>query len=155
MGGVLAAARRMSNRLSAASTALAALALVCAPSLAHADGARTVLDLFAGTTISGEYASGERFTEVFDGNGATIYADATTSAQGRVTVEEGRLCFVYPETGDLTGGCFSVERRGDNCFDFYGKDSAANLYQRRNGLGWTARAWRSNLPSTCETPLMS
>ena len=72
-----------------------------------------------------------------------------------MTVRDGSLCFTYADSETIDGGCFTVERRGDNCFDFYATDTTATPFQRRNGLGWTARARATNRPSTCEAAAIS
>ncbi len=142
----------MSNGWSAVPFLLAMFA-VSAP--AHAADAQAVLTLFKGTAISGEYASGARFNEAFDKDGTTLYTDADGMIEGRVTARDSSLCFTYPNAATLDGGCFTVERRGDNCFDFYAADTHASTFQRRNGLAWTARASQDDRPSTCEAAAIS
>ncbi len=152
MSRVLPVPPRMSNGWSAVPFLLAIFA-VSAP--AQAADTRAVLTLIQDTAISGEYASGARFSEAFGADGTTRYTDETGTIEGRVTIRDDVMCFTYPDAGTIDGGCFAVERRGENCFDFYATDTTATPFQRHNGLGWTARAWRNNRASTCEAAAIS
>ena len=135
--------------------ALAFVSMLVVVLPAQASDARTVLALFQGTTIVGEYASGAPFSEAFGTDGTTRYTDETGTIEWPVTIRDDAICFSYPDTETVDGGCFTVERRGANCFDFYGTDNAATTFQRRNGLGWTARAWQADRSSTCEAAAIS
>ena len=111
---------------------------------------------FFGATLRGEYADGLEWTETFDRTGRSVYAQGAASSQGTITFRTGhpaRICFAYPD--GFQGGCFEGRRRSSNCFDFYGVDERghphATLRQRLRGTGWTARAWRTDRPNTCES----
>ncbi|MEL6750614.1 MAG: hypothetical protein AAFO70_00865 [Pseudomonadota bacterium] len=111
--------------------------------------AATALDHFAGHTISGEYSNGGTFIEQFRTGGATIYADDSGIFEGKASVTNRQLCFDYPADDALTGGCFVIQRTGENCFTFFTSDAL------QTGAGWTARAWRTDAPSTCADQLTS
>ena len=109
---------------------------------------------FFGATLEGEYSDGLAWSERFDRAGRSVYSQDGAQASGRITFESGtRICFTYPDR--FNGGCFEGRRRSLNCFDFYGVDADgqpyATLSQRLRGTGWTARAWRTDQPNTCES----
>ena len=105
-------------------------------------------------TIIGEYQDGRQWTERFNADGTTLYREQNFVITGKVVSQSGKVCFTYPTISGATGGCFEIRQRSANCFDFYGisnqpnRTDATNL-QKRLSLGWTARAWLSNTPSTC------
>ena len=104
-----------------------------------------------GLTVDGEYQDGKAWRERFNTDGTSIYEQDGETAKGTITFRSGRMCFSYAD--GFSGGCFEVWRRSFNCFDFYSTNTdgtiGATPNQRRNGIAWTARAWRSDTPSTC------
>ena len=104
-----------------------------------------------GLTLDGEYQDGMKWRERLGVDGTSVYEQDGAVAKGQVTFRRGRICFAY--ANEFTGGCFEVWRRSFNCFDFYSENDdgtlGATAMQRRNGIAWTARAWRADQPSTC------
>ena len=141
--------------------ALLLVSLVCATSAyavtAAVMSAENMRAAFFGATLDGEYADGLAWSERFDREGRSVYAQQGAQAVGRIVFRANVICFRYDR--GFSGGCFEVWRRSANCFDFYGVDSVdaahASLRQRRAGTGWTARAWRTDAPSTCVSDALS
>jgi len=107
-----------------------------------------------GTTMSGEYPSGERWAERFNKDGTSEYSESGELSLGTMSLNGNILCFTYLDK-PTTGGCFEVWKRGPNCFDFYSPTGDATLDQRQFGKGWDARAWYADQPSTCVSEQIS
>ncbi len=101
-----------------------------------------------GSTMSGEYPSGERWAEQFNTDGTSEYSESGILSHGTMSLNGNILCFTYPDK-PTTGGCFEVWKRGPNCFDFYTPTGLATLDQRQFGKAWDARAWYANQTPTC------
>ena len=116
-------------------------------------GAQIQRDLL-GSRVTGEYPSGQKWAEQFNLDGTTIYAEAQKLNFGRLDINGNQMCFSY-NSEKLSGGCFEVWKRGANCFDFYSANNDADLLSRRFGQQWSARAWKSDQPSTCTSEQLS
>lgn len=106
---------------------------------------------FSGATITGHYRDGRTFTESYLRNGRLKYAEKMRhrTQVGHWSVVAGSFCTIY----DLnpTGGCFKVRRHSGNCFEFYFL-TRTETQARKPDPGrpsWSARAWRTDRPSTC------
>ncbi len=151
MRGVLAAMAKKSNwtlSIIVFVSALMSAASFGQISLRPMTGAEITGTLF-GQTVTGEYPTGARWAERFNHDGTSDYSENGVPKRGAMTLNGNTLCFTYQWTPELTGGCFEVWKRGQNCFDFYGTPVSATLDQMRFGRGWSARAWIENQPSTC------
>lgn len=111
----------------------------------------------AGTTIDGDYVDGRTFTESYDLEGRLKYHEPADNRNwtGDWSVTNDRFCTIYDVSG--TGGCFRVRRISFNCLEFFfdtRTEEEARSSTPRNP-SWTARAWRTDKPSTCaERPLV-
>jgi hypothetical protein len=105
---------------------------------------------FSGATINGHYIDGRKFTERYFDDKALTYSEGPRQATGHWSVISGTFCTIY--TGDPSGGCFRVAQIGNNCFEFYFVARTEEQVRRRdNGKpGWTAKAWISDRPATCD-----
>ena len=102
-----------------------------------------------GKTIEGHYGNGRSFTERYLDDGRIEYSEGGPTIGGHWSVTAGTLCTIYDT--DPTGGCFSVAREGDNCFEFY---FAARTEQWAPGPkgskpSWTARGSIRGEAGTC------
>ncbi len=103
---------------------------------------------FAGHAISGEYENGDTFDEAYVADGTVRYADARRTSSGKWSVRAGTFCTIYDD--DPAGGCYRVQKAGDNCFEFH--FVARTEEQAGKALGkpaWTARGWFPSKPKTC------
>lgn len=112
---------------------------------------------FSGTTIAGHYADGRPFKESYFKNGRLKYFEELShrAQVGHWSIVSGSFCTIY----DLnpTGGCFRVRRHSANCFEFYFLvRTETEARQPEPGRpSWSARAWRTDRPSTCrEKPIV-
>ena len=151
MRGVLAAMLKMSNRsalllviisFGCLSSALAQFALTPL-------NATEIRSTLFGQLFTGEYPSGSQWAERFNTDGTSDYSENGMAIRGTMSLSGSKLCFTYPNTQTLNGGCFEIWKRGANCFDFYTPDGGATLDQRQFGRGWQARGWIADQPSTC------
>ena len=161
MGGVLARVAALSIIVAAMVTAMA---LASSSKVAQAqerpvtgraltpDEASAVL---RGITVEGEYDNGAAWTETFHRDGRSTYTDDGGTGTGTMRFAPPGVCFAYPDTTGLTGGCFEVWRRGARCFDFYGVANAAGPMDRRFGRFWSARAWTTGGREDCGSDLVS
>lgn len=127
------------------------LLLATTAALAGKMGRSGIESVLLGQSVRGEYSDGREFTEFFGSDMTSRYTEDGRTTAGTVRFEGNLMCFTYAGEA-LSGGCFEVWRRSDNCFDFYGATegvASASLRQRREGTGWTARTWRRDAPSTC------
>jgi len=113
---------------------------------------------FLGKIFRGAYQDGVSWREAYLVDGAVDYADDFAAARGEWFVRNDLLCTFY-DTG-LTGGCFIVMQRADNCFDFYAVDPDteqpdATASAMIAGYDWTAQGWRSDRVPTCPQGLVS
>lgn len=102
---------------------------------------------FAGKTIAGLYPNGRGFLETFHVGGRVHYRDDIRRVSGNWHVKSGTFCTIYD--GENTGGCYSVRRMGENCFEFYFISRNEGARRRPEEPTWTAQAWLSDTPSTC------
>ena len=153
MLGVLTAIWKMSNKsLLAAGFVLFSILNTSAQLARTPLSADEIRKFMFGTTMSGEYASGQTWSERFNSDDTSQYVEDGKLFVGEMTLKGNILCFSYNATADVSGGCFEVWKRGPNCFDFYSKNTdspSANLDQKRFGRGWDARAWYADQQSTC------
>ena len=110
-------------------------------------------DMF-GQKFTGEYSNGGQWAERFNPNMTSVYVEDGKAIHGHMEFRGSILCFEYPYRPDLQGGCFEIWKRGANCFDFYSTESAVSFNDRRLGRNWMARAWISDVPSTCKSDLI-
>lgn len=113
---------------------------------------------FVGKVFRGVYEDGVNWREAYLVDGEVDYEDDFAAARGEWFVRDDLLCTFYD--GDLTGGCFIVMQRSENCFDFYAVDPAtdrpdASRDAIRSGFDWTAQGWRSDRVPTCPEGLVS
>ena len=156
MRHLLAAMLKMSNIV----VSLIAIALWAPPNPATAQSGFAPLnqvqirnEMF-GQMFTGEYSNGAQWAERFNPNMTSIYVEDGKAIHGHMEFKGPFLCFEYPYRPDLEGGCFEIWKRGSNCFDFYGSNSAVSFNDRRMARKWMARAWISYLPSTCKGDLI-
>lgn len=126
-----------------------ALCLLCSPA-AFSNTWMSAGDLtltFSGKTIAGVYPSGRVFVETYHVGGRVKYHDQVRQVGGRWRVSQGSFCTIYD--GDGTGGCYSVRRTGENCFEFYFISRDENQSDGPGDPSWTAQAWITDKPSTC------
>lgn len=151
-----------------AAAALLATILAITPALPAVDGAgealqyreMTRLDIqreLIGHAVEGHYASGVSFAEAFNEDLTSDYADENGATRGVMSFKGDTMCFAYPDEGRMSGGCFIVWQRSENCYDFYAAQNGqayAGYFARSLGVDWDARVWRQNAPSTCPvTPI--
>ena len=110
-------------------------------------------DMF-GQMFTGEYSNGAQWAERFNPNMTSIYVEDGKPIHGHMEFRGSLLCFEYPYRPDLEGGCFEIWKRGANCFDFYSSNSTVSFEDRRMARNWMARAWISDVPSTCKSDLI-
>ncbi len=110
-----------------------------------------------GRAVEGYYASGATFTESFNADLSSDYRDANSATSGLMSFKGDTFCFVYPDNPQMSGGCFVVWQRSDNCYDFYATldgQAFAGFLARSLGADWDARVWRQDARSTCPvTPI--
>ena len=108
---------------------------------------------FSGRSLEGVYSDATAWSEAYGADGRLFYRDRNGQSPGDWSVRNDRFCTFYPASGELTGGCFLVARRGDNCFDFYSVGPASepgvSSEDLRTGLNWTARGWYVEAEPTC------
>lgn len=108
--------------------------------------------VLGGATINGEYVDGRTFTESYSHEGRLTYSEVSSNRQwvGHWSVTNDRFCTIYDDSG--TGGCFRVRRVSFNCFEFFfdTRTEEEALKSTPRSPTWTARAWRTSTPSTCE-----
>lgn len=103
---------------------------------------------FRGIILDGVYADGAFFSETYFEDGAIRYHDVNGADSGEWSVRDETFCTFY-ERQD--GGCFFVERDGDNCFTFY--EAVENEDGHRTAdTRWSSRGWNRDRPATCPTP---
>jgi len=107
---------------------------------------------FSGASIKGEYANGRTFSEHYRKAGGLTYIEVARKRHmtGRWSIVRDRFCTIYDSSG--TGGCFRVHQISFNCFEFY-FDTRTEAEARQSTLRnptWTARAWRTDRPTTCQ-----
>ncbi|MEQ8402332.1 MAG: hypothetical protein RIB53_11180 [Roseitalea porphyridii] len=113
---------------------------------------------FVGKVFRGIYQDGTGWREAYLVDGEVDYEDEYRAARGDWFVEDDLLCTFY-HTG-LTGGCFIVMRRSENCFDFYAINPETDMPDASKqsiqaGYDWTAQGARSDRTSTCPEGLVS
>lgn len=162
-GAGLARARSRSSRLMAL-LAVAAFAATAGPAGAVSEAASQRLagaaltSAFVGKVFRGIYQDGTGWREAYLVDGEVDYEDDYRAARGDWFTEDDLLCTFY-HTG-LTGGCFIVMRRSENCFDFYAVNPEtdrpdASKQAIQTGYDWTAQGSRSDRTPTCPEGLVS
>jgi hypothetical protein len=106
-----------------------------------------VQSTFDGKTIEGFYPSGVTFLDAYGPNGRVDYQEPGKAVSGAWDVRGEALCTFYT---DGSGGCFFVVRTSPNCFEFYAALDHDAPRRERSDLDWTARAWLTDRPSTCQ-----
>ena len=108
--------------------------------------------VFSGATIEGKYADGREFREQYRPDGRLKYKEARLKEPwtGHWSIVNDLFCTIYDGSG--TGGCFRVHRVGTNCFEFHFKTRTEEEARRSTPSKpwWTAQAWRTDMPATCE-----
>jgi len=123
--------------------------------------ARQTVEALQGKTLIGEYPDGAQWSETFNADNSTLYREGNFQVIGQMEERDTVVCFSYPSEQNLTGGCFEVWRRSENCFDFYGTEYATSMKtsasetQKTMSIAWSARGWFANMPSTCVEVLSS
>lgn len=106
---------------------------------------------FAGKTIEGHYADGAKFVETYAGDGRLDYRDDKRQTAGRWSLQAGAFCTIYD--ADPSGGCYRVQKAGENCYEFY--FAARTVEQAQSSPNekpsWTARAWVQGQVSSCSS----
>ena len=151
------------KRMARAATALCLLAapeagatsLALYPDPTGAMKAGELRQTVTGLELQGSYpADGAEWSEAYRPDGTLTYRDTATRTGGRWLISGGRFCTDY-DAASLQDACFLVRQRGENCYDFYEVDekfrSTVPLADVRNGVNFSARAWRQGEVSTCPT----
>lgn len=105
---------------------------------------------FGGAEIAGVYRDGVKFTEHYDAGGRLTYRELGDVRAGGWSIVAGTFCTIYDHIP--TGGCFRVAQVSQNCFEFYfaTRTEEQARERSRDPVAWTARAWRTDRPSTCD-----
>jgi hypothetical protein len=98
--------------------------------------------VFAGREVSGSYANGARFSEVYRSSGKVEYQDAKSKLEGTWSIAGTSFCTHYDK---LSGGCFRVTMESENCFSYWLLTEAGTVADTT----WIARSWRTKFSSTC------
>ncbi|MBP0614145.1 hypothetical protein [Jiella mangrovi] len=111
-----------------------------------------LISALSGRNLEGVYADATPWSEAYAKGGTLSYRDRLGLWAGDWSVRNDRFCTFYRDEA-ISGGCFLVARRGENCFDFYAVDlssepvvAAGDIAAGRN---WTARGWYVEAESTC------
>ena len=99
-----------------------------------------------GMTMTGNYASGLRFTESYHPDGSINYTDDEGTDTGRWFVRDDLFCTFYDT---YNGACFAVRQSGLNCFEYYteqDEDGTAHAYSGE----WNSVGWDISKQSTCD-----
>ena len=102
---------------------------------------------FAGKTVAGRYPNGRGFIETYHIGGRVQYRDEQRRVSGRWSITGRSFCTIYDK--EASGGCYSVRRMSDNCYEFYFISRTDTASPNSDKLSWTAQAWLSDQPSTC------
>jgi hypothetical protein len=107
---------------------------------------------FDGKTVSGVYADGLAVRESYLVGGGITYWDPNWGDKtGKWSVVNNLFCTFYD---GMSGGCFTVERIGANCFDFLvSASSEEEALQPGNRKDYTARVSIDGAKSTCPDEL--
>jgi hypothetical protein len=102
---------------------------------------------FGGETLAGFYGDGRWFRESYFASGRLDYTDAAHHEDGNWSVAGNVFCTFYR---GMTGGCFRVERAGENCFRFYFAANAGEGAPPGEGASsFVGTGWRASRASTC------
>ncbi len=101
---------------------------------------------FNNKTIDGEYVDGKTFTETYRPDGEADYIEDMRNIKGVWSIENNTFCTLYE---DMNGGCFSVQLRGSNCFEFYFAADRPSQTEGAKPNRWVARGWYKDKPKTC------
>jgi hypothetical protein len=82
-------------------------------------GGRTIKGYYVGTQIN--------FVEVYQPGGRITYKDDVKSDGGTWSVRGQAFCTFYDK---ISGGCWYVVKRSDNCFEFYSAPDTGNPIDR-------------------------
>ena len=88
------------------------------------------------------------FRETYSADGGVDYRDVIRQSGGHWSIKAGSFCTIYDD--DPLGGCFRVQKAGQNCYEFYFVARTEERAETDPGKpSWTARAWRSDEPAAC------
>jgi hypothetical protein len=117
---------------------------------AYADEARmdgpALKAIFPGMTMTGKYSDGLNFRETYHPDGSITYVDDLSADKGRWFVR-GKLFCTFYEASD--GACFSVQKSGDNCFEYFVQEEEDGSPAANPGQ-WNSIGWDETKPSTCD-----
>lgn len=104
-----------------------------------------IAPVFSGMTMTGCYADGVKFTESYKSDGKIDYVDDNGADLGNWFEQQGLFCTFYVSQ---LGACFTVIRKGANCFEFHAvKDQEGTAIDRDS---WTSVGWDISKPATCD-----
>lgn len=101
---------------------------------------------FSGMTMTGKYADDITFTETYHANGSITYQDDLSTDKGRWFVRGNLLCTFYEISN---GACFSVQKSGDNCYEYFVEQTESGNLPPKPGA-WISIGWDQSKPSTCD-----
>ena len=107
---------------------------------------------FIGKTLDGQYVDGLSWSETYLAAGGLDYQEPLRRGVGHWFFRGHVFCTFYDPGYGLNGGCWTTIKAGANCFEFYVASIGQDLSEEGPEPlgGWTARAWRTGEPSTCE-----
>jgi hypothetical protein len=119
--------------------------LLVAPAIAAGHWLKTedLIYVFAGREVTGHYANGAAFSEIYHRDGRITYKDDQSSFNGTWAIKGSEFCTTYDKG---PGGCYRVQMHSSNCFAYY-------LVE--NGISqpaWIARSSQTKYPTTCPAP---
>ena len=101
---------------------------------------------FSGMTMTGKYGDGMKFRETYHPDGSITYQDDASKDKGRWFVR-GKLFCTFYEASD--GACFSVQKSGENCYDYFTEEEEDGNPSAEPGA-WNSIGWDEAKPSTCD-----
>ncbi len=125
--------------------AAALLLLVAAGSVFAGErlGTDAIAATFKGMSLDGIYRDGEFFSETYAEDGTIRYHGLAGADRGEWSAASNRFCTFYE---GAEGGCFFVERDGDNCFTFFLDEGGATP---KPAADWISRGWDRSRKATC------
>ena len=123
----------------------AALLVACLDTVGAGErlGTDAIAAAFKGMSLDGVYRNGEFFSETYAEDGTIRYHGLGGADRGEWSAASNRFCTFYE---GANGGCFFVERDGDNCFTFFLDEGGATP---RPAADWTSRGWDRSRKATC------
>jgi hypothetical protein len=101
---------------------------------------------FRGMTMIGKYGDGTNFRETYHPDGSITYVDDLSADKGRWFVRGKLFCTFYDVSN---GACFSVQRSGKNCYEYYIQEEEDGS-KSANPDTWNSIGWDETKPSTCD-----